>query len=67
MKRYFPFTGLLLVIVLIPFITSCEKSSENPLKVSDVKHTGCKTFKSLVDKNQDCIEYQTPLTAVSTM
>ncbi len=59
MKRYFPFTGLLLVIVLIPFITSCEKSSENPLKVSDVKHTGCKTFKSLVDKNQDCIEYQT--------
>lgn len=59
MKRNFPWKKLLLASIIIPFLTSCEEPSENLLKVSGIKHTGCKSFKSLPEKNQDCIDYQT--------
>ena len=52
-------TRILFFIVVTPFLISCEKSTFSEFDVYDIKHEGCKTFKSLMGKNQDCIEYQT--------
>jgi len=62
MKRNHRLLRFLLIFFFIPFLFSCENEQEaatGPLNVSNIKHSSCKTFKSLVDKNQDCIEYQT--------
>ncbi len=63
MKRNILFIRYLLVLFLcVPYFISCENEQEpdtGPLTVSGIKHTGCKTFKSLVSAKQDCIEYQT--------
>ncbi len=59
MKRNSFLAKVLFLIVAISFVISCEKSTINQVKVFDIKQEGCKTFKSLVGKNQDCIEYQT--------
>ncbi len=63
MKRNLLFMRYLLFFYLcIPFFISCENEQEpdtGPLNVSNIKHSDCKTFKSLADKNQDCIIYQT--------
>ncbi len=62
MKRNPFMKGFLFLFICIPFLISCEneqKAVSGPINVSGIKHTDCKTFKSLADKNQDCIEYQT--------
>ncbi len=59
MKRVFSPAQVMFVIVVTSLLISCEKSTFNHFKVYDMKHEGCKTFKSLTGKNQDCIEYQT--------
>jgi hypothetical protein len=63
MKRNLLFILYLLVFFLcIPSFISCENEQESatgPINVSDIKHSSCKTFKSLVSEKQDCIEYQT--------
>ena len=50
------------MVLLLTFIHSCETEQEStggPLDVSGIKHTDCKTFKSLDSAKLDCIEYQT--------
>ncbi len=62
MKRNLFIKGFLFIFICIPFLISCENEQEpatGPLNVSDIKHSNCKTFKSLVSAKQDCIEYQT--------
>jgi len=63
MKRNLLFIpSLFIFFVCIPFFISCENELEpdtGPINVSGIKHTGCKTFKSLVSEKQDCVEYQT--------
>jgi len=62
MKRNHRLLRFLLIFFFIPFLFSCENEQETatgPINVSNIKHSSCKTFKSLADKNQNCIEYQT--------